>query len=200
MTLRRHMRVYVSSPITMGVLALAILLQPTNAVAGPAGPAGPERDGGAVASRESIHAARDATARYHRLHAALDVGYGLLKDAAGISCIDKPGVGGMGVHYVNGDLVGDPNVSAASPEALVYQPGPDGRLHLVALEYVVLQSSWEGAGHSAPPSLFGQQFELVPSPNRYGLPPFYELHAWVWKHNPSGMFNDWNPRVSCAAG
>jgi hypothetical protein len=37
----------------------------------------------------------------------------------------------------------------------------------------------------------------MPSPNRYGLPPFYELHAWVWKHNPSGMFNDWNPLVTC---
>jgi hypothetical protein len=38
---------------------------------------------------------------------------------------------------------------------------------------------------------------LVPSPNRYGVPAFYELHAWVWKHNSSGLFNDWNPRVRC---
>jgi len=35
--------------------------------------------------------------------------------------------------------------------------------------------------------------------NRYGLPPFYELHAWLWKHNPAGMFDDWNPRVVCPA-
>ena len=34
--------------------------------------------------------------------------------------------------------------------------------------------------------------------NRYGLPPFYELHAWLWQHNPSGFFEDWNPRVTCA--
>ena len=54
-----------------------------------------------------------------------------------------------------------------------------------------------GRRHTLPPSLFGQEFELVATPNRYGLPPFYELHAWLWKHNPSGMFNDWNPRVSC---
>ncbi len=33
---------------------------------------------------------------------------------------------------------------------------------------------------------------------RYGLPPFYELHAWIWKRNPSGTFSDWNPRVSCS--
>lgn len=55
-----------------------------------------------------------------------------------------------------------------------------------------------GGGGPAP-SLFGQEFELVPAGNRYGLPDFYELHAWVWKHNPNGMFHDWNPTVSCAA-
>jgi hypothetical protein len=37
----------------------------------------------------------------------------------------------------------------------------------------------------------------VGAPNRYGLPAFYELHVWAWKTNPSGMFADWNPRVSC---
>jgi hypothetical protein len=51
--------------------------------------------------------------------------------------------------------------------------------------------------NAAPPSLFGQRFTLIPLMNRYGLPPFYELHAWIWNNNPSGMFNDWNPRVSC---
>jgi hypothetical protein len=70
---------------------------------------------------------------------------------------------------------------------------------LVAVECIVLQSAWEEAGHAAPPSLFSQQFEPVPEGNRYGLPPFYEPHAWIWKHNPSGMFSDWNPLVSCAA-
>jgi hypothetical protein len=35
------------------------------------------------------------------------------------------------------------------------------------------------------------------NPNRYGLPAFWELHAWVWRHNPNGLFDDWNPRVSC---
>jgi hypothetical protein len=53
------------------------------------------------------------------------------------------------------------------------------------------------AAHSSPPSLFGQTFGLVTIPNRYGLPPSYELHAWLWKPNPSGMFYEWNPSVSC---
>ena len=153
----------------------------------------------AAAGSDSLSRARAATARYHRVDVARDVHYQLLTDAAGIACIDKPGEGGMGIHYVNSALVGDPTVNAATPELLVYEPKVDGKLRLVAVEYVVLQSAWEGARNTAPPSLFGRTFELVRSPNRYGLPPFYELHAWIWKHNPSGMFDDWNPRVSCAA-
>jgi len=157
---------------------------------GSAAAAGAEPDG--------LSTARAATAGYHRLTVAADAGYGLLTDAAGIACIDKPGAGGMGIHYANGALVGDAAVDAATPEVLVYEPEPNGRLRLVAVEYVVFQAAWDEA-HSAPPSLFGQEFELIPAGNRYGLPPFYELHAWIWKHNPRGMFDDWNPRVSCPA-
>jgi hypothetical protein len=102
----------------------------------------------------------------------------------------------MGVHYVNGALVGDGAVDLERPEALVYEPQKNGRLRLVAVEYVVFQKAWDEQ-HSEPPSLFGQPFELMEAGNRYGLDPFYELHVWLWKHNPSGLFEDWNPRVSC---
>jgi hypothetical protein len=40
-------------------------------------------------------------------------------------------------------------------------------------------------------------FLYVGSPNRYGMPAFYEMHVWVWKTNPNGVFADWNPNVSC---
>jgi hypothetical protein len=153
----------------------------------------------AAAKPDGLSTARAATAGYHNLDAALGAGYARFVDAQGIACIDKPGEGGMGIHYANGELVGDASVDAATPEALVYEPERNGRLRLVANEYIVFQDAWDAA-HSSPPALFGQRFESVASPNRYGLPPFYELHAWVWKHNPSGMFNDWNPRVTCAAG
>jgi hypothetical protein len=155
--------------------------------------------GTAAASSNDLSGARAGTAPYHNLNTAIADGYALFTDKDGIACIDKPSEGGMGIHYVKGALVGDPAENAATPEALVYEPQANGRLRLVAVEYVVLQSDWEAAGNTAPPSLFGQQFTLVGSGNRYGLPPFYELHAWIWNHNPSGMFNDWNPRVSCAA-
>ena len=148
----------------------------------------------AGAERGSLDGARAATAKYHRLQTAIGDGYGRLVDAQGIACIDNPGVGGMGIHYVSDALVGDAAVNATTPEALVYEPRKNGRLRLVALEYVVFQSAWDKA-HKRPPKLFGRRFELIPAGNRYGLPPFYELHAWAWKHNPRGMFDDLDPRV-----
>ena len=149
----------------------------------------------ASAGQADLAAVRAATARFHDIDAAIAAGYGQLQDAAGIACIDNV-AGGMGIHYVKGSLVGDATVNATTPEALVYEPGPNGKLRLVAVEYVVFQGAWDAA-NAAPPSLFGQTFTLVRSGNRYGLPPFYELHAWLWNPNPSGMFNDWNPGVTC---
>ena len=102
----------------------------------------------------------------------------------------------MGIHYVNCDLVGDGAIDALTPEAVMYSPGPNGRLRLAAVEYVAFQSTWD-ATHQAPPALFGEEFRFVPAGNRYGLPAFYALHTWIWKNKPSGTFNDWNPRVDC---
>jgi hypothetical protein len=59
-----------------------------------------------------------------------------------------------------------------------------------------IKDAWD-ATHSSPPALFGQEFMVTPSPNRFGIPAFYALHAWIWKENPSGLFSPWNPRVSC---
>lgn len=148
-----------------------------------------------------VAVASQATAHFHQIDVATGDGYGLFKDVNGIACIEMTGMpemGAMGIHYVNGALVGDPSIDAAKPEALVYEPEGNGRLRLVALEYLVVQSAWD-ANHSSPPTLFGQQFNFTPAGNRYGLPAFYSLHAWIWKHNPSGTFAMWNPTVSCAA-
>ncbi len=170
--------------LTAGMLAVALLAPAPAAVAGSHG-------------HDGVSKARAGTARFHSLGAATRAGYEILPDAEGITCIDNPGVGGMGTHYVNGDLVADPTVRSAAPEALIYERGRNGRMRLVAVEYVVLQAAWHDAGNSSPPRLFGRTFVLVDEPNRYGLPAFYELHAWIWKDNPRGMFDDWNPRVTC---
>lgn len=150
-------------------------------------------------SQSDLAEVRAATAKFTDVATAQAAGYGQLVDAAGIACIDNP-AGGMGIHYVNLDLVGDPTLDPAKPEVLVYEPHKDGNLRLVAVEYVVFESDWQ---EDHPPSLFGEHFHRMPGSgeaepqNRYGLPAFYELHAWTWKRNPSGMFEDWNPKVSC---
>ena len=153
--------------------------------------------------------ARSATAKYHSLTVAKKAGYLILADSAGITCIAEPQMGTMGVHYVKGDLVKDPAIDAKHPEALVYAPDAHGGLHLAALEYVVVKSDWEasqvgppslGVGvreAPAPPMLFGHEFNFTDAPNRYGLAPFYSLHAWIWKDNPAGTFAMWNPTVHC---
>ena len=142
--------------------------------------------------------ARQGTSAYHDPTLVTgDSDWFQLYDLNDITCIDNP-AGGMGIHFVNGARVGDATENAAEPEAVIYEPTKDGGMRLVAVEYVVTKQAWEDAGNTGVPRLYGQDFELVPAGNRYGLPDFYELHAWIWKHNPSGLNEDWNPTVSCA--
>jgi hypothetical protein len=157
-----------------------------------------------MASASSHHHAtvadlRAATTKYHSITTAERHGYAEFKDTAGIACIDMPGMGAMGIHYVNGDRVGNPSIVPTKPEAVVYAPDRHGRLHLAAVEYIVVKADWD-ATHKAPPHLFGHTFNFTDAPNRYGLPPFYSLHVWAFKHNPAGMFEMWNPTVHCDCG
>src|SRR5919109_2727129 len=137
-----------------------------------------------------VEAVRQAASPYKDVEAAKSAGYGLFH-----GCVSGPQEGAMGVHFVNGDLVGDGAIDASQPEALIYE-FRNGRLQLVGVEYVVIAEAWD-ANNEAPPSLNGQVFHYVSAPNRYKIPAFYELHVWAWKQNPNGMFTDWNPKVSC---
>ena len=137
-----------------------------------------------------VEEVRRGTERFKDPAAATAAGY-----APFLGCVSGPQEGAMGLHYVNGDLVGDGLVDPQRPEALMYE-AKNGRLHLVGVEYIVPAEAWN-AGNAAPPTLLGQAFHYTGSPNRYGIPAFYALHVWAWKHNPHGMFVDWNPRVSC---
>jgi hypothetical protein len=145
---------------------------------------------------KAVSAAIRATAKYRSASTATRAGYALLRDKDGIACIAEPGLGAMGVHFVKSTLVADPAIAAGTPEALVYAPAGGGKLRLAAAEYVVLQKAWDAA-HASAPRLFGQQFMLTPDGNRFGLPAFYSLHAWLGKSNPDGMFAVWNLEVKC---
>ena len=154
----------------------------------------------ASGTTSGLAAARAATARFHNLRLAKAAGYTVLvADTAGLTCIAEPGMGAMGFHHLNPKLL-DGSVSVKRPEILVYAHGPNGGLRLVALEYLVKKADWDaahGGPNAAPPSLFGQTFNFTPAGNRFGLPDFYSLHAWVWDPNPAGMFAMWNPKVKC---
>jgi hypothetical protein len=82
----------------------------------------------------------------------------------------------------------DETIDIKRPQAVMYEPAKDGRMTLVAVEYI----SFKG-----PAALEGHLFAFNRAPNRYGLDPFYELHVWAWKPNPHGAFADMNPKVSC---
>ncbi len=94
----------------------------------------------------------------------------------------------MGIHYAKGALVQAGTIDAARPQALVYERTPQGKLELAAVEYVALQAGWD-ASHDGPPTRVRSAVHADTGRNRYGLPAFYSLHAWIWKNNPKGMFS-----------
>jgi hypothetical protein len=150
----------------------------------------------AARSNSPTAAAKEATERFKDVSVAMAAGYGEFLDRDGIACIDNPGVGAMGMHYVNGGLVGDDVLDPTRPEALVYDPRGSKNLKLVALEYIVFKDVWD-ANHLEPPTMFGRQFDFTPAGNRYGIPAFYALHAWIFKNNRAGELEPWNPKVFC---
>jgi hypothetical protein len=137
-----------------------------------------------------VQIVRDATRPFLDVAVAEADGY-----SPAFGCVSGPQEGAMGVHYINGALVGDGELDAWKPEALMYEVSR-GRARLLGVEYIVDAATWL-ATHGGPPVLEGQMFQFVSSPNRYGLPAFFELHVWAWRGNPSGTFADWNMRVSC---
>jgi len=100
--------------------------------------------------------------------------------------------GAMGIHFVNLTIQGPPD--PLKPNVLIYEP-KGGKLELVAAEWLVPLN-----GTSVRPSLFGHEFQgpmeghepLIPQGYHH-----YDLHAWLFKDNPEGMFSPTNPNVSC---
>jgi hypothetical protein len=187
------------APRKLGIIALAVagllalLTAPATALV-------PQDNAhGSDAAAHQVTAARNATAGFTHTHAAKKAGYALLKDADGIACIDMKGMGGMGVHYANGTLV-DGKIQIRHPEALVYRFTQNGHLKLSALEYLVTVDAWRANHPTGRPELFGHRFNRTPDGNRFGLPAFFSLHAWLWYDNPSGSYQMFNPKVHCPAG
>jgi hypothetical protein len=142
-----------------------------------------------------IKKVHDATAKYQ------DINFPLKKEkgwAVATPCVSGPDAGAMGVHIVMGSRIADGILDPTAPEALIYEPLPNGYFRLVGVEFIQLADDWAARNpNGGVPSLDGNLMNLVGFPNRFGLPAFYELHVWAWEDNPKGNFSDWNTHVTC---
>ena len=181
--------------VSPSLVVLAALLAPALVACGDAagltdsGPAAPAvsaahgRSASADVNRQ-LAALRQATAHFHNFEKAVAAGYAVQLTG----CMSDPVLGAQGFHYAKPSLI-DGTAELLQPELLMYEPRADGSLRLVGVEYIIPLSAWQG---SAPPSLLGQEFHVNAT---FGI---WALHVWVGRHNPAGMFADWNPMVSCS--
>ena len=168
------------------------------ALAGTASLASQFEGGGLMVSAAAAHEARSGVAgsnpladKVREVNARFsDVATATAEGYAPIPCVSGIDGGAMGIHYVNGGLIEDGEIDIGKPEAVMYEPKADGSMELIAVEYITTKG---------PANLDGHLFSFTNAPNRYGLPPFYELHVWAWRDNATGAFADMNPDVSCDA-
>jgi hypothetical protein len=199
---------------TISLVALALLFGASPGTAQvPTGAAG--------AARSDVNAELDrlrrTTERFRDVRVALAEGY--LPDPTG-ACMTAAmeglprQLGAMGIHYFRPDLLGittaEPRVDGigthldfGTPGILIYEPQPDGSLSLVAIENLVFQKAWKQKGNESPPAFLGNEYyltidnPLTPMDEAHGFEPHYELHVWIHRENPSGVFAPFNPAVTC---
>jgi hypothetical protein len=135
--------------------------------------------------------ARAATAGFHQVETAVAAGYlGEFMDEPA-ECVEHPVEGGMGYHYINAaEFVHPSGLDVRRPQAILYEPQRNGSLRMVGVEYIVPGAIY--GPDEEPPVLFNEELHWNPA---LGI---WALHVWIWRNNPSGMFADWNPLVSCA--
>jgi hypothetical protein len=145
-----------------------------------------------ASSATLVQLVRKGTSQYINVNNATAAGYGPF-----LGCVAGTDHGAMGVHYVNGTLLGNLTLDPSQPQALIYEPN-NGKMTLVGVEFILDSANWLAANSNTPPVLDGQVFNFVGAPNRFNIPSFFELHVWAWRGNPQGAFVDWNNDVSCA--
>jgi hypothetical protein len=132
-------------------------------------------------------------------------------------CEVHPTLGAMGHHYanprllgltapVNGRVNGTGTYTEANPPAiLLYAPDGKGGLKLVGIELLVFAEAWH-AENKQPPKFRGREYNYMaddpatPQDEAHGFMPHYDLHIWLFEHNPSGLYAQWNPALSCSTG
>jgi len=147
-----------------------------------------------------LETVRAAMEKYQDPYVAVHDGY-----FSTVACFDFPrsssepgrlhyGEGAMGIHFLNPQLVG-PAPDPMRPPVLLYEPD-GGKLRLVGVEWFVPLAT----GVKERPVLFGQPFDGPMEGHEPVLPStlsHYDLHVWLWKENPNGLFSGTNPAVKC---
>lgn len=171
-------------------------------------------------SEPSLDEVRALTAKYQDVNVALAEGFirdpGNMCDTADMMGRPKE-LGAMGIHYFRPDLLGisgppNPRVSGSGthtdfrqPSILIYEPQEDGSLKLVAVENLVFDKAWAATGNRDFPTFQGQPYNaMADNPatavdEAHLFEPHHDLHVWLYRANPNGMFAQFNPKVSCAA-
>jgi hypothetical protein len=134
----------------------------------------------------------EATAKFRDIRRAIAAGYQPTDEC----------VPGMGYHYGRPALAGDTNVDPTMPEILVYARDADGSLRLAALEFFRADADGDKTTTEDRPTLFGHPFDgpMDGHPVPPGAPPMpvhYDLHVWLYWHNPAGELSSENPAVRC---
>ncbi|HZB70184.1 MAG TPA: hypothetical protein VE403_07450 [Sphingomicrobium sp.] len=179
--------------------------------------------GSAVAQpvEPDLAAVRAASERFRDVKVALAEGYiaDPMKVCETAAMMGQPKeLGAMGIHYFRPDLLGitappNPRVDGtgthtdfSKPAILIYEPQADGSLALVAVENLVFAKAWHAAGNERPPSFHGLEYDSMKDDpataidEAHMFEPHYDRHVWIHRDNPSGMFAQFNPNVSCAHG
>lgn len=146
--------------------------------------AGCHDDPTAAAEDRDLDALRRVTTPFQDFQAAKTAGW-----SAEITKCMADASGAMGFHYGKTSII-DGAVRVDEPELLLYEPDLNGAMKLVAVEYIIPYTAHSRS--DTPPVLFGHQFKQNDTFQLWGL------HVWAWKNNPSGLYADWNPSVSCA--
>ncbi len=166
----------------------------------------------ATSSEPTLDEVRAATEKYRDVNAALADGY--VRDWMDV-CetayhmgLDLEKHGSMGLHFIRQDLLGilddetrldvtGSHTDFLRPAVLVYEPKPNNGFELVAIENMVSAEAWQAAGHSEPPSFQGTEYHFTPDDPRMFTKGRYDLHVWLYRDNPTGMFAQYNPTVTC---
>ncbi|HKS06790.1 MAG TPA: cytochrome P460 family protein [Gemmatimonadaceae bacterium] len=127
---------------------------------------------------------RAATTKFKLLDSAVAAGY-----VANVAqCVVDSVHGAMGYHHINRAIV-DNKSEIERPEFLIYERRADSSYVLNGVEYIIPFRVWPK--DSVPPKVMGREMLRNDALN------LWNLHFWVWKRNPAGLFAEWHPDVKC---